>query len=49
MHKKKDPGYKKPMGKKGFEAGRSKGSAIASKRDDATDLKRTKKPKRGDT
>lgn len=49
MKKRKDPGFKKPTGKKGYEAGRSRPSAVASRRDDATDLKRTKKIRRGDT
>ena len=46
---KKDPGMKPVKGKMGYEAGRSRASAVASRKHDETDMKRTKKPRRGDT
>ena len=46
---KKDPGMKHPRGKMGHEAGRGRAAAVASKKHDETDLKRTRKTRRGDT
>ena len=46
---KKDPGMKLVKGKFGHEAGRSRAGAVGARKHDETDLKRTKKPRRGDT
>ena len=46
---KKDPGVKPVKGKFGHEAGRGRAGAVAQRKHDETDMKRTRKARRGDT